>query len=110
MIFTDGVHLISNESLVELHDFARLIGLNPCWFHSRSRKKHYDLMRSLGNRNKVYLKALINGANRCSKKELIHIIHKNWFITEMVIARNEFSKESAIMIEKMVYYGTAKAS
>ena len=44
MIFTDGVHLISDESLDELHAFAAAIGLKRVWFQTRPPgRHHYDL-------------------------------------------------------------------
>jgi len=42
-VFTDGVHLISDTSLDELHAFAKFMGLKRVWFQSNSRHPHYDL-------------------------------------------------------------------
>ena len=42
MIMTDGTHLVSSESLDELHTFARTIGLRRGWFQDH-RIPHYDL-------------------------------------------------------------------
>lgn len=42
MILTDGVHLVSDESLAELHRFADLIGLKRRWFQD-GRRPHYDV-------------------------------------------------------------------
>lgn len=42
MVLTDGVHLVSDKSLDELHAFASLIGLKRRWFQSR-RLPHYDV-------------------------------------------------------------------
>jgi len=38
-ILTDGLHLVSDSSLAELHRFAGEIGLNRCHY----RRGHYDL-------------------------------------------------------------------
>lgn len=42
MIMTDGTHLVSSESLDELHAFAQLIDLRRAWFQNH-RIPHYDL-------------------------------------------------------------------
>lgn len=39
MILTDGVHLVSDTSEEELHDFADSIGLKRRWYQ----KGHYDV-------------------------------------------------------------------
>ncbi len=39
MIFTDGVHLMTDSERDELHRFASAIGLKRCWFQ----RDHYDL-------------------------------------------------------------------
>jgi hypothetical protein len=43
MIFTDGVHLISDTSLEELHAYAVSVGIKRCWFHASSKYFHYDI-------------------------------------------------------------------
>ncbi len=43
MILTDGVHLVSDQSLDELHAFASLIRLKRRWFQGH-RLPHYDVM------------------------------------------------------------------
>jgi hypothetical protein len=43
MIYSDGVHLISDVSVDDLHFFCRTIGIKRCWFHSGSRFSHYDI-------------------------------------------------------------------
>jgi hypothetical protein len=44
MIFTDGVHLVSDKSLEELHEFAQKLGLKRHWFQGGKRAHpHYDL-------------------------------------------------------------------
>ena len=39
MLWTDGVHLVSDTSLDELHEFAARIGLKREWYQ----KGHYDM-------------------------------------------------------------------
>jgi len=43
MILTDGVHVVSDTSIVELHRFAIGIGMPQRWFQGR-RIPHYDLL------------------------------------------------------------------
>jgi hypothetical protein len=45
MILTDGIHLISDVSIAELHEFAAKVGIKRCWFHNRRGKHrpHYDI-------------------------------------------------------------------
>ena len=45
MIYTDGVHLASNN-LQELHIFARSIGLKRQWFQEHLHHSHYDITTS----------------------------------------------------------------
>ena len=67
MILTDGVHLISDRSLEELHAFALDIGLKRCWFQGGKRRHpHYDLT----TRRKLYL-AFDHGATLVTTAELV---------------------------------------
>lgn len=67
MILTDGVHLISDESLEELHKFALKIGLKRCWFQGGSRRHpHYDLTSQ-----RKLTKAIVQGAKAVTTKQLI---------------------------------------
>jgi len=43
LIYSDGVHLISSESIQELHEFCLKIGIKRCWYHSSSKFPHYDI-------------------------------------------------------------------
>lgn len=47
MIYTDGIHLISNSSIDELHSFAESIGIKRCWYHSKSNWLHYDIPKKM---------------------------------------------------------------
>lgn len=72
MIFTDGVHLISDKSTAELHAFAIRIGLQPNWFQDNPRHPHYDLLSM-----RMRTRAVREGARRVDKKTLIRIIKKS---------------------------------
>ncbi|MDQ0189600.1 DUF4031 domain-containing protein [Alicyclobacillus cycloheptanicus] len=72
MIYTDGIHLISSESLEELHDFAlRRAGLKPSWLHNSPRHPHYDLLTDWARE-----RALAAGAVRTSSRELVLILRE----------------------------------
>lgn len=43
MMYSDGVHLISDTSVEELHEFCKKINIKRCWFHYSSRFPHYDI-------------------------------------------------------------------
>lgn len=43
MIYTDGVHLVTDEDLYKLHIFAAGIGFRCSWFQNGGRFPHYDL-------------------------------------------------------------------
>lgn len=44
-LYSDGVHLISNEGLHDLHLQAARMGIKRCWFHNGGggRFPHYDI-------------------------------------------------------------------
>jgi len=43
-LYTDGVHLVSDRSIAELHRFAKRIGLRRNRYHGEKRgHPHYDL-------------------------------------------------------------------
>lgn len=60
-ILTDGVHLVSDVSEEELHDFAWQIGLRRRWYQ----RGHYDLM---GYRREAALK---HGAVMVTTRECV---------------------------------------
>lgn len=52
MVYVDDVSIVwkgqpryhmTADSLDELHDFAALVGIARCWFHTGSRHPHYDV-------------------------------------------------------------------
>lgn len=65
-IITDGVHLISDESLEELHHFARAMSLRMEWFQDDPINPHYDLTTK-----RALNRALARGAERVPPHELI---------------------------------------
>jgi hypothetical protein len=69
LIYTDGIHLISSESLEELHAFARRIGLPQRWLHPTPRHPHYDLLAPWAKE-----RAMKAGAVLKSSRELVQIL------------------------------------
>ncbi len=43
MIYSDGVHVVSDVSIEDLHEQMQKIGIKRCWYHSSSKHKHYDI-------------------------------------------------------------------
>lgn len=76
MIYTDGIHLISDISIKELHAFAKKIELNKCWYHSGAKHPHYDLMKSKENRTLMVKRAIENKAKYVTTRELLKILNK----------------------------------
>lgn len=67
MIYTDGVHLVSDSSLEDLHTFARSIGLRREWFQCiNPNHPHYDLTTA---RKSVH--AIRAGAKKVTSVELL---------------------------------------
>ena len=72
MILTDKIgHLVSDESLEELHTFARRLGLRREWFQGEKnghprRTPHYDLTTA-----RMRLRAVAAGAIVVSSKKLV---------------------------------------
>ncbi|MCL6513906.1 MAG: DUF4031 domain-containing protein [Alicyclobacillus sp.] len=71
MIYTDGIHLISSDSLEELHAFARRIGLPARWLHASPRHPHYDLLQPW-----ALDRALAAGARYASSRELVCVLRR----------------------------------
>ena len=66
MIYTDKVHLIA-DSIDELHEFAKEIGLKREWFQDNEKHPHYDIWGVMVKR------AIKKGAIVVSSKEIIQI-------------------------------------
>jgi hypothetical protein len=66
MILTDGVHLVSDTSLEELHAFAQSMSLKRYWFQVHRSHPHYDLTTARASE-----RALQYGAIRVTGRELV---------------------------------------
>lgn len=77
MIYTDGIHMISSESLEELHHFARqTLGLPARWFHPSPRHPHYDLLTDDARE-----RALDLGVQQVRSREIVRIVRSNPHLT-----------------------------
>lgn len=63
MVYTDNIHLIA-DTLDELHEFAKAIGLKKEWFQPHKRHPHYDIW------GVMLSNAINNGAVVLSQREL----------------------------------------
>lgn len=68
MIYTDGVHLISDCNQEELHHFAQKIGLKREWFQDNPRHPHYDILS-----NRIRRAAIRSGAKMVDRRQLARI-------------------------------------
>ena len=59
-ILTDGVHLISDTSLEELHTFAiGKLGFKPHWFQDHPIHPHYDLTTTRAKDKAIRMGAIL---------------------------------------------------
>ena len=74
MIYTDGVHLICDGDIEELHRFAAKIGLRRSWFQGADKASylHYDMTVKWRVQ-----RALNCGAKLISPKECLEILQQN---------------------------------
>lgn len=67
MILTDGIHLMTDGNISELHDFAiGKLGFSRGWFQDDKNHPHYDLTTY-----RVFERAVKLGAKEVSPKELV---------------------------------------
>lgn len=72
MIYTDRIHMIG-ETVEELHEFAKKIGLHKCYYRNPRKKRHphYDLMNE-----RIREKAIENGAILVPDREIVRLCKK----------------------------------
>lgn len=72
-IYFDGVHLVSDSSIQELHEFAERVGLKRHWFQNKRRRfrPHYDI-KSL----RLRLRAINIGAVGVDQREVIEALRR----------------------------------
>jgi hypothetical protein len=64
MLWTDGVHLVSDTSKEELHEFAAKIGLRRRWFQPKH--CHYDMLSP-----QIVRKAVVAGAKLADPRAMV---------------------------------------
>ncbi len=69
MIYTDGKHLISDKSLRELHEFARVAGISVEGYRPHPRHPHYGLTAKW-----MLRKALCAGAEVVTSRGIVRIL------------------------------------
>lgn len=71
MIYTDGVHIISDAGVQELHWFAERVGIGRWWFENRRDKNHphYDRPRHVPTN-----KLVIKGARYATTRHIVEIL------------------------------------
>lgn len=72
MIYSDGIHLISDTSLEELHEFCSQNQIKKCWFHSSSKFPHYDIPKK--KRKDFFL--LNPSVLKVSSRDIVRILQK----------------------------------
>lgn len=72
-IYFDGVHLVSDSSIQELHEFAERLGLKRHWFQNKRRRlrPHYDVKGV-----NLRLRAINIGAVGVDKREVIEALRR----------------------------------
>ena len=71
MIYTDGIHLITDSNIEELHEFASKIGLQRAWFQNKNKNHpHYDIWGTMLQR------ALKAGAQKIEPIKIVEILRK----------------------------------
>lgn len=71
MIYTDGIHILSDTSLDELREFAVKIGLRKCWLHRKTRFIHYDKPKGMS-----LAKLIDNGAVFKTSRQLVYLYYQ----------------------------------
>lgn len=71
MIYTDGVHIISDAGVQELHWFAARVGIGRFWFENKRGKQHphYDKPKGMA----VY-KLYTAGARYANSRRIVEIL------------------------------------
>jgi hypothetical protein len=71
MIYTDGIHIISDAGVQELHWFAERAGIGRWWFENKRNKKHphYDKPKFITTNQLI-----TRGAHYVTSKHLVRIL------------------------------------
>lgn len=72
MMYTDGIHLISDTGMQELYEFGEKLGFKREWVHHTPGRPHFDLMTE-----EVLRKAIQAGAKRVGRREFVSALRRN---------------------------------
>ena len=75
MLYSDGIHIISDVSLDDLHNEMKKRNLKRCWFHNTKRFPHYDIPKK---RRESFLK-INKDIKIVSSREIVKILKKMEF-------------------------------
>lgn len=71
MLYTDGIHLISDSGIEELYRFGAKLGLKREWVHWTPGRPHFDLIN-----DEIRRKALAAGAKRLPRREFVAALRR----------------------------------
>ena len=71
MIYTDGIHLVTDANIDELLSFARKIRLERDWFQDHHRHPHYDILSK-----RIMMSAGNAGAKMVTSRDIVRICRK----------------------------------
>ncbi|WP_198850843.1 DUF4031 domain-containing protein [Alicyclobacillus sp. SO9] len=71
MLYTDGIHLISDTSVDELTRFGEELGLKREWIHWTPGRPHFDLINE-----EIRSKAIRAGAKRTHRREFVAALRR----------------------------------
>lgn len=78
MIYSDGIHIVSDVGVADLHAFAAEMGIARGWFHARSRFPHYDV--PFYERDTFF--ADYPEVQQVSSKEIVRILRRSGQVKE----------------------------
>jgi len=73
MLYSDGVHLISDCGVARLHERCEVLGIKRCWFHNTKKFPHYDIPK----RMRYNFFWVNNDIARVSSQEIVRILKRD---------------------------------
>jgi hypothetical protein len=70
MLYSDGVHLISDLGIEDLHEACKSMGIKRCWFHASKTFPHYDIPKR--RRDGFFVE--FQSVRRVTSREIIDIL------------------------------------
>jgi hypothetical protein len=69
VIYTDGIHIVSDTDEGELRRYCDSIGIKRCWYHKGSLHPHYDVPKRMRDKP-------LPGAVIATSREIVEILNK----------------------------------